>query len=113
MVTLREYLFGRRIVLRSPRRKDWVIAQIRRAVPSPFSLTNYGVSGGVYFGWPSLAWDRPLLSNNARPVLHGARGRTPACHSGVTLGRKRLPSSSSVIAQTSASARSGLCPGPA
>lgn len=71
MVTLREYLFGRRIVLCSPHRKDWVIAQIKRAVPSRFGFMNHGISGGVFFGRLRLAWDFPMFSNGFRPVFRG------------------------------------------
>lgn len=71
MVTLREYLFGRRIVLRSAHRKEWVIDQIKRAVPSRFGFMNHGISGGVFFGRLRLAWDTPLVSNGFQPVFRG------------------------------------------
>lgn len=70
-MTLREYLFGRRIVLRSPHRQEWVIDQIKRAVPSRFGFMNHGISGGVFFGRLRLAWDIPMVSNGFRPVFRG------------------------------------------
>jgi hypothetical protein len=79
-VTLSEYLTGRRILLRSPRPSGWVIAQIKRAVPSPFDLMNHGVSAGVFFGRLRLAWDVPFFSNGFRPIFRGriveSAGRT-------------------------------------
>ncbi len=70
-MTLSEYLVGRRVMLRSPCRRDWVIAQIKRAVPSPFGLMNRGISGGVFFGWLRLAWDVPFIVNGFRPIFRG------------------------------------------
>lgn len=82
-MTLKEYLFGRRIVLRSPHRKEWVIDQIKRAVPSRFGFMNHGISGGVFFGRLRLAWDIPMFSNGFRPVFRGRfveRGRETEVH---------------------------------
>jgi hypothetical protein len=82
-VTLKEYLFGRRVVLRSPHRKDWVIDQIKRSVAAPWNLMNHGVSGGVFLGRLRLAWDIPMVSNGFRPVFRGRfveRGRETELH---------------------------------
>jgi hypothetical protein len=82
-VTLKEYLFGRRIVLRSPHRKEWVIDQIKRSVAAPWNLMNHGVSGGVFLGRLRLAWNIPMVSNGFRPVFRGQfveRGRETELH---------------------------------
>lgn len=70
-MTLKEYFFGRRVVLRSHHRKEWVIDQIKRAVPSRFGFGNHGISGGMFFGRLRLAWNIPLVSNGFRPVFRG------------------------------------------
>ncbi len=82
-MTLREYLFGRRLVLRTPHRKDRAIERIKRAVPSRFGFMNRGISGGMFFGRLRLAWDIPLFSNGFRPVFRGRfveQGRATELH---------------------------------
>ena len=70
-VTLKEYVFGRRIVLQSPHRKDKVTERIKQAVGSAFSPFHHGVAGGFYFGNVRLAWSIPLFGNGFRPVFSG------------------------------------------
>lgn len=70
-MTLKEYLFGRRIILRSAHRKDWVIDRIKGAVPGPFASAESGVSGMVLLGRLRLAWIEPHFSNGFRPVFRG------------------------------------------
>lgn len=70
-MTLREYLFGRRLVLRTLNREDQAIERIKRAAPSRFGFMNHGISGGMFFGRLRLAWDIPLFGNGFRPVFRG------------------------------------------
>jgi hypothetical protein len=70
-VTLKEYVFGRRIVLQAPLRKDKVIERINQAVGSAFSPFHHGVAGRFYFGNLRLAWSIPLFGNGFRPVFSG------------------------------------------
>jgi len=70
-VTLKEYVFGRRIVLQAPIRKDKAAERIKQAVGSAFSPFHHGVAGGFYFGNLRLAWSIPLFGNGFRPVLSG------------------------------------------
>jgi hypothetical protein len=73
IVTLKEFFFGRRIVLRSLHPKDWVIDQIKLSVGSPFSLLHYGVSGGVFSGRLYLAHGGflPMVLIGYRPIFSG------------------------------------------
>ena len=70
-MTLKEYVFGRRIVLQAPLRKDKVTERIKQAVGSAFSPFHHGVAGGFYFGSLRLAWSIPLFGNGFRPVFSG------------------------------------------
>lgn len=70
-MTLKEYVFGRRIVLHSPLRKGKVTERIKQAVGSAFSPFHHGVAGGFYFGNLRLAWSIPLFGNGFRPVFSG------------------------------------------
>ena len=70
-MTLKEYVFGRRIVLQSPWPKDKVAKRIKGAVGSPFALFHKGVLGGFYFGGLRLAWNTPMFRNGFRPVFTG------------------------------------------
>lgn len=70
-MTLKEYVFGRRVVLQSPHRKEKVTERIKQAVGSAFSPFHHGVAGGFYFGNLRLAWSIPLVSNGFRPVFSG------------------------------------------
>jgi hypothetical protein len=70
-VTLKEYVFGRRVVLQSPHPKAKVTAQIDNAAGSFFSPFRRGVTGGVYFGRLYLAWNLPMITNGFRPILSG------------------------------------------
>jgi hypothetical protein len=70
-VTLREYLFGRRIVLSSPHRKEWVIDRIDKAAGSLFLPTYKSVAGGVYLGRLNLVFAEHPLVSNCRPLLTG------------------------------------------
>ena len=70
-MTLSEYLFGRRLVLRSPHRKDWVVDQIDTAAGSFFLPTYKSVAGGVYLGRLNLVFAEHPLVSNCRPILTG------------------------------------------
>ena len=82
-MTLKEYVFGRRIVLHSPLRKEKVTERIKQSVGSAFSPFHRGVAGGFYFGRLRLAWSVPLFSNGFQPVFRGrmvARGSKTELH---------------------------------
>ena len=70
-MTLKEYVFGRRIVLQAPIRKDKATERIKQAVGSTFSPFHHGVAGGFYFGSLRLAWSIPMFGNGFRPVFSG------------------------------------------
>ena len=70
-MTLKEYVFGRRIVLQSSYRKEKVTERIKQAVGSAFSPFHHGVAGGFYFGNLRLAWSIPWFGNGFRPVFSG------------------------------------------
>ena len=68
---LRDYIFGRKILLVSPLAKDEVKRRIKRGTSFGFSPIRRGVSGWVIFNHVRLAWDIPMFSNGFRPILAG------------------------------------------
>jgi hypothetical protein len=70
-VTLREYLFGRRIVLRSALPHAEVVERIDAGAGSFFFPVHRGISGGVYFGVVYLRWSNSIFGNNLRPIFAG------------------------------------------
>lgn len=70
-MNLRDYIFGRRIVLHSNSSRKKIEEAINRAASSSFSPFNHGVTGGMWFGRVRLAWSIPFFSNGFRPVFTG------------------------------------------
>ena len=70
-MTLKDYVFGKKVTLISSFRKQEAIEQINRAAGSAFWPFSYGVTGGIYFGRVRLAWSVPLFNNSARPAFSG------------------------------------------
>ncbi len=88
-MTLTQYLFGRRIVLRSGLPRAHVADRIDAAAGSFFFPRHKGISGGVYFGAVYLRWSNSLFGNNLRPILAGRLSE----HDGLTELRARLGAS--------------------
>lgn len=69
---LRDYIFGRKVLLVSPLAKDEVRRRIKQGTSFGFSPLRHGVSGWVISNHVRLFWDIPMFNNGFRPVLAGS-----------------------------------------
>ena len=68
---LKDYLLGRRFVLRSPLPSDEVASRIRGAAGNLFNPFREGVSGWCRFGHLRLFVAKPLFDNGFQPTFAG------------------------------------------
>ena len=71
---LREYVFGRRIVLVSPLPPDQVRERIRKGTSLGLDPSYEGATGWIVLGQVRLAWSVAMFGNGFRPVLTGFYG---------------------------------------